>query len=39
MFDLFMGFGGRETLRGKEGERVGDLFEESEVLIIRELAD
>ena len=36
-FDIFMGFGGTETLKGKEGQRIGDVFEGSEVLIIREI--
>lgn len=35
-FDIFMGFGGSETLHGREGEKIGEVFEGSEVLIVRE---
>lgn len=36
-FDIFIGFGGSETLKGKEQKKIQDIFEDSEVLIVREL--
>ena len=34
-FDIYIGFGGSETLKGKEQKRISDIFEDSEVLIVR----
>ena len=36
-FDIYIGFGGSETLKGKEQKKIKDIFEDSEVLIVREL--
>ena len=36
-FDIYIGFGGSETLRGKERKKIKEVFEDSEVLIVREL--
>lgn len=36
-FDISMGFGATNSLRGKEKEPLGSLFSDSEVLIVREL--
>ena len=34
-FDICIGFGGSQTLRGKEGKKIKEVFEDSEVLIVR----
>jgi hypothetical protein len=36
-FDFAIGFGGSATLRGKERNKIKEVFEDSEVLIVREL--